>query len=88
MDGFLSFFHQIKPDNPGTPGYDAPNHSNLLKKNVRPHGVKQLDGNLLIPVRDSGGILNGLQKIKPDGTERFEPGTAVSGHRHFGAHTI
>lgn len=57
-------------------------HLYLIKKNVKPHSIKQFGGDLLIPVRDSEGTLHGLQKIKPDGDKRFEPGTAVSGHYH------
>jgi len=63
-------------------GYSADQHPYLLKKNVKAHGVKQLDGELWIPVRDSNGTLHGLQKINPDGDKRFEPATAVKGHFH------
>jgi putative DNA primase/helicase len=63
-------------------GYSADQHPYLLKKNVKAHGVKQLDGELLIPVKDSNGTLHGLQKINPDGDKRFEPATAVKGHFH------
>lgn len=57
-------------------------HPYLLSKNVKPYGVKQLKESLLVPVRDAGGTLHGLQFIGPDGSKKFKTGTAVAGCYH------
>jgi putative DNA primase/helicase len=47
------------------------NHPYLAHKGVKAHGIRQ-DGNvLLIPLRDTAGILHSLQTIAPDGDKRF-----------------
>ncbi len=51
----------------------------LTNKGIKPHGVKALDGRLVIPVRDSAGTLRSLQTIGPDGDKRFLAGGKVSG---------
>ncbi|OPY13317.1 MAG: DNA primase TraC [Syntrophus sp. PtaB.Bin001] len=61
----------------------ATEHPYLQKKNVQPFGVRRLDGDLLIPVRDVEGNLHGLQKITFNGQKRFVPGTALKGHFHL-----
>jgi putative DNA primase/helicase len=57
-------------------------HPYLATKGIKPHGLKQRRDSLLVPVRDSAGVLHGLQFILPDGTKRFTAGTAVTGCYH------
>lgn len=57
-------------------------HPYLVAKQVKPYGVRQLKESLLVPVRDSGGTLHGLQFIGPDGSKIFKKGTAVAGCYH------
>ncbi|WP_197692595.1 AAA family ATPase [Geobacter sp. DSM 9736] len=62
---------EAKPENPY-----------LLAKQVKPYGVRQWQDNVLVPVRDSGGTLHGLQFIGPEGAKKFKKGTAVAGCYH------
>jgi len=57
-------------------------HPYLVAKQVKPYGVRQLKESLLVPVRDAGGTLHGLQFIGPDGSKKFKSGTAVAGCYH------
>lgn len=57
-------------------------HPYLLKKGMRPYGIKQLGDMLMIPVRGCDGVLRGLQFIGPDGSKRFKTGTEVTGGYH------
>jgi phage/plasmid primase-like uncharacterized protein len=61
-----------------------PDHPYLVKKSVKPHGIRQYRGGLiiggmvcdealLIPLRDGAGSLQSLQFIAPDGEKRFLP---------------
>jgi putative DNA primase/helicase len=58
-------------------------HPYIVAKNIRPYGVKQLNERLMIPVRDAGGTLRGLQFIAPNGCTQFKTGTAVAGCFHI-----
>lgn len=60
----------------------TPDHLYLIKKQVKPHGIKQMGGSLVIPVRNSAGDLTGLQFIDADGSKKFLSGTAVSSAYH------
>lgn len=60
----------------------APGHPYLIKKQVRPHGIKQMGGSLVVPVRSGSGELTGLQFIDGDGGKKFLSGTAVAGAYH------
>lgn len=46
----------------------------LSAKQVQAYGVKELNGALVIPMRDAGGKLWNLQFIYPDGKKRFRTG--------------
>ena len=46
-------------------------HPYLVRKKVKPHGIKLWGDKLLIPMAN-GGKLVGLQTIAPDGTKKFE----------------
>ncbi len=46
-------------------------HPYLAIKGVGAHGIKQDGAALLIPLRDTAGVLHSLQTIDPDGSKRF-----------------
>ncbi|WP_254057396.1 toprim domain-containing protein [Stenotrophomonas sp. ZAC14A_NAIMI4_1] len=49
-------------------------HPYLVSKGVGVHGLRQLDGLLLVPLRDGQGRLWSLQSIAADGSKRFLAG--------------
>lgn len=53
-------------------GAANPKHEYLIKKGIKPFGIKQRDGHLLIPMYDDGGELISYQSISADGTKRFK----------------
>ena len=57
----------------------SPDHPYLRRKGVQAHGVRQLGERLLVPVT-SGGEIDGLQFIDPDGGKRFLRGTPKREH--------
>jgi len=57
-------------------------HAYLETKQVKAHGLRQLGDSLLVPVRDSGGNLRGLQFIGLDGSKKFKSGTALKSCYH------
>jgi putative DNA primase/helicase len=58
-------------------------HPYLDRKGVQAHGLKiDTEGRLLVPLRDTGHTLHGLQRIHVDGSKRFMSGTAVTGCYH------
>lgn len=59
-----------------------PAHPYLVKKAVEAYGIRQRGDVLLIPLRDTSGIIHGLQFICVDGTKKFGTGTAKAGHYH------
>lgn len=54
-------------------------HSYLTAKGIKPYGARSDGEQLVIPMRDTAGILRSLQTIGPDGTKLFMPGGHVSG---------
>lgn len=56
-----------------------PAHPYLVTKGVKPCGVRQRGGSLLVPMRNAGGELVNLQTIDADGDKRFLFGGEVSG---------
>lgn len=59
------------------------NHPYLVKKGVKPHGIRANGGNLIIPVSINGEITS-VQKIGPNGEKKFHVGGAIKG----GCYTI
>lgn len=57
----------------------SPEHAYLARKCAQPHGLRQLDGRLLVPLQDRHGLLWNLQRIDPAGGKLFMPGGRVSG---------
>ncbi len=55
------------------------NHPYLMKKRVRNHGLRLHRGALVIPMRDSAGILHSLQFIDGEGNKRFLSGGRKKG---------
>lgn len=49
-------------------------HPYLVKKRVGAYGVRELRGQLVIPMRDAGGTLHSLQFIGADGRKKFLTG--------------
>lgn len=66
--------HLWRKAQPADPGHDY-----LQKKNIQPHGLRQLAGSLAIPVRDSAGTLTSLQFIGADGSKRFLSAGRIKG---------
>lgn len=60
-------------------GPASPDHPYLVAKGVRPHGLRQSGGVLLVPVMRADGQLSSLQRIRADGTKRFLAGGAMRG---------
>lgn len=46
-------------------------HPYLVRKKIEAHGIRQLDGKLVVPMRDGDGVLWNVQTITSDGTKRF-----------------
>jgi phage/plasmid primase-like uncharacterized protein len=59
----------------------ATSHPYLSKKRVQPHGIRVLNGRLLVPLCDADGNVHSIQWIYPDGTKLFLKGGAK--HSHF-----
>lgn len=56
-------------------------HPYLVRKGVKPHGIRQEGALLLVPMRDGDG-LHSLQTIDAEGQKRFLPGGRVAGCYH------
>ncbi len=57
-------------------------HPHLTNKGIKPYGIRQYDGNLLIPLRNVAGTLQGLQGITPDGQTELFPQDLLKGCFH------
>ena len=58
-------------------------HIYLERKRVRPHGLRQRGGELLVPLLNAAGELVNLQRIATDGAKRFLFGGQVLGAFHL-----
>jgi putative DNA primase/helicase len=58
-------------------------HPYLVKKRVKPYGIKALDGDLLIPVYSVLGEFQSIQFIDADGGKKFLKGGQMQGGCHF-----
>lgn len=54
-------------------------HPYLVKKRVNSYGTRQFRDTLIVPARDTGGVLHTLQFVSPDGTKRFLTGGRIAG---------
>lgn len=60
------------------------NHPYLVKKQVKPHGIRcTVSGNLLIPLYDAGGDIVTTQEIDEDGQKRFRSKGKVAGNYFY-----
>lgn len=57
-------------------------HPYLTAKGIQPFGLRAEGAALLVPMRDTSGILHSLQTIAPDGRKRFMSGGRVHGCYH------
>ena len=55
-----------------------PQHPYLVRKRVRPHGIRQNNDDLVVPVRYAGRITS-LQTISPTERRRFLAGGRITG---------
>jgi putative DNA primase/helicase len=51
----------------------------LTRKGIKPHGVYELEGSLIVPLHDAKGEIRSYHRIYPDGTKRFLKGGQTSG---------
>jgi putative DNA primase/helicase len=54
-------------------------HPYLVRKGIKPHGIRQLVQSLVVPLRDSFGVLWSIQFIDGDGSKRFLSGGRTAG---------
>jgi putative DNA primase/helicase len=54
-----------------------------MRKKVKPYGIKQLNGELLIPAYSIQGDMQSIQFIDVDGNKKFLKGGKMSGGCHF-----
>jgi putative DNA primase/helicase len=54
-------------------------HAYLSAKGIQAHGTRQDGDRLLIPMRDTDGVLHSVQTIEADGSKRFLTGGRVKG---------
>ncbi|MBW2185878.1 MAG: toprim domain-containing protein [Deltaproteobacteria bacterium] len=59
-----------------------PQHPYLVRKQIKPYGLRQLNNALVVSVFNVKGNLTGLQFIQPDGSKKFLSGTEVGGCYH------
>lgn len=60
----------------------SPHHPYLVRKNVKPHGLRETeDGKLMVPVTKNSQLV-GIQFISSDGEKKFKFGTDMDGAYH------
>jgi len=55
-------------------------HKYLRDKHVNAHSIKTNGQQLVIPLRDTCGVIHSLQYINPNGSKKFLTGGAIKGH--------
>jgi len=70
----LRIWDNAQPENGG--------HKYLRSKGVKPYGIRTNGHQLIIPLRDTRGIINSLQYINPNGDKKFLTGGEVKDHYH------
>ena len=58
-------------------------HGYLARKGVGAYGIRELDGDILVPLSDTACTLHGVQRIDAAGNKKFPYGTAKTGHYHL-----
>jgi P4 family phage/plasmid primase-like protien len=54
-------------------------HPYLTAKDVKPHGILECNGELVVPMRNSNGEVRSYQRIQADGTKRYMKGGQKNG---------
>ncbi len=57
-----------------------PNHPYLLMKGVQPHNLLELEGDLIVPLHDTGGNLHSIQRIGTNGFKMMLKGGRKRGN--------
>jgi len=60
--------------------HEATEHEYLTSKKVKSYGLKQLNGNLIVPVYSTTGELRSLQSIDKKGNKRFKSASEIKGN--------
>jgi len=60
--------------------HEATEHEYLTNKKVKSYGLKQLNGNLIVPVYSTTGELRSLQSIDKKGNKRFKSASEIKGN--------
>ena len=60
--------------------HDATEHEYLTNKKVKSYGLKQLNGNLIVPVYSTTGEVRSLQSIDKKGNKRFKSASEIKGN--------
>ncbi len=63
--------------------HEATEHEYLTSKKVKSYGLKQLNGNLIVPVYSTSGELRSLQSIDKKGNKRFKFYTLQTTEPHY-----
>lgn len=58
-------------------------HAYLVAKGIQPHGIRQDDDRLLVPLMDEQGNIRSVQRIDTHGSKRFFPGGQVTGNHYL-----
>jgi len=54
-------------------------HPYLVKKGVQAHGIRERNGELIIPMHDSAGTIKSYQRIQADGSKFYMKGGQIKG---------
>ena len=60
--------------------HEAIEHEYLTNKKVKSYGLKQLNGNLIVPVYSTTGEIRSLQSIDKKGNKRFKSASEIKGN--------
>jgi len=60
--------------------HEATEHEYLTNKKVKSYGLKQLNGNLIVPVYSTTGEIRSLQSIDKKGNKRFKSASEIKGN--------
>lgn len=60
--------------------HEATEHEYLTNKKVKSYGLKQLNGNLIVPVYSTTGKVRSLQSIDKKGNKRFKSASEIKGN--------
>lgn len=58
------------------------NHPYLIRKGVKPHGIRQFKGALMVPVRNAEGAIESIQFISGKSDKRFLKDGHIQGNHH------